>query len=138
VLVAGGTGALGAAVLGELLESGYPVTATWVVPEERERVEEDFGGHDRLTLVEADVMREQAVLEALMSVGHLGAILHLGLLLDEQHLVTRRVQVVGDERPDVPGTRNRNAHQCSGPCSRRLRRASTVCTSETNMSTSPS
>ncbi|HXD58030.1 MAG TPA: SDR family NAD(P)-dependent oxidoreductase [Thermoleophilaceae bacterium] len=77
VLVAGGTGALGAAVLGELLESGYPVTATWVVPEERERVEEDFGGHDRLTLVEADVMREQAVLEALMSVGHLGAIVNL-------------------------------------------------------------
>jgi uncharacterized protein YbjT (DUF2867 family) len=31
VLVAGGTGALGGAVLRELLDAGHPVTATWVV-----------------------------------------------------------------------------------------------------------
>jgi NAD(P)-dependent dehydrogenase (short-subunit alcohol dehydrogenase family) len=77
VLVTGGTGALGAAVLAELLQSGYPVTATWVVPKERERVERDFGDNDRLTLVEADVMHEQNVLEAVMSVDNLGAIVNL-------------------------------------------------------------
>jgi NAD(P)-dependent dehydrogenase (short-subunit alcohol dehydrogenase family) len=77
VLVTGGTGALGAAVLGELLETGYPVTATWVVPKERERVEQDFADNDRLTLVEADVMHEGSVLEAVMSVDSLGAIVNL-------------------------------------------------------------
>jgi NAD(P)-dependent dehydrogenase (short-subunit alcohol dehydrogenase family) len=77
VLVAGGTGALGVAVLGELLESGYPVTATWVVPKERERVESDFPGKDRLTLVEADLMDEQAVLAAVEGVDNLGAIVNL-------------------------------------------------------------
>ena len=56
VLVAGGTGALGAAVLRELLDSGYGVTATWLVDRERERVEADFGGEERLSLVEADLM----------------------------------------------------------------------------------
>ena len=30
VLVAGGTGALGGAVLRELLEAGHPVVATWL------------------------------------------------------------------------------------------------------------
>ena len=34
VLVAGGTGALGAGVLRALLDAGYPVTATWVVEKE--------------------------------------------------------------------------------------------------------
>ncbi len=47
VLVAGGTGALGAAVLEELLDAGHPVTTTWVVEEERERVEKDFEGRSR-------------------------------------------------------------------------------------------
>ena len=45
VLVTGGTGALGAAVLEELLQSGYPVTATWLVEAERERAERDLGHH---------------------------------------------------------------------------------------------
>ena len=43
VLVAGGTGALGGAVLRELLDAGHPVTATWVVERERERVVEELG-----------------------------------------------------------------------------------------------
>jgi NAD(P)-dependent dehydrogenase (short-subunit alcohol dehydrogenase family) len=77
VLVAGGTGALGAGVLAELLDSGYPVTATWVVPKERERVERDFPDRDRLTLVEADVMDEQAVLETVEGMDQLGAIVNL-------------------------------------------------------------
>ena len=38
VLVAGGTGALGSAVVDELLDAGYAVTSTWIVERERERV----------------------------------------------------------------------------------------------------
>jgi NAD(P)-dependent dehydrogenase (short-subunit alcohol dehydrogenase family) len=77
VLVTGGTGALGVAVLGELLQSGYPVTTTWVVPEERDRVQSDFPASDGLTLVQADVMDEQAVLEAVEGVDGLGAVVNL-------------------------------------------------------------
>ena len=77
VLVAGGTGALGAAVLGELLASGYPVTATWVVEAERERVERDFEGRTGLTLVHADLMDPEAVAEAVGGVERLGAVVNL-------------------------------------------------------------
>ena len=77
VLVAGGTGALGAAVLHTLLESGYPVTATWVVEAERERVESDFEGRAGLTLVQADLMDPEAVDEAVGGVERLGAMVNL-------------------------------------------------------------
>src|SRR2546423_15090048 len=59
VLVAGGTGALGSAVLRELLEAGFGVTATWVVEAERERAERELGQPDRLAFVEADLMTEE-------------------------------------------------------------------------------
>ena len=77
VLVAGGTGALGAAVLAELLESGYPVTTTWVVEGERDRIAADFEGSSGLTLVNADLMDEEAVEEAVGGVDELGAIVNL-------------------------------------------------------------
>ena len=77
VLVAGGTGALGAAVLAELLESGYPVTTTWVVDQERDRIAADFEGSSGLTLVNADLMDEEAVEEAVGGVEELGAIVNL-------------------------------------------------------------
>ena len=51
VLVAGGTGALGAAVVNELAAAGHPVTATWIVERERERLE----GLSGVELVEADL-----------------------------------------------------------------------------------
>ena len=38
VLVAGGTGVLGVAVVKELVGAGYPVGATWLVEQERERL----------------------------------------------------------------------------------------------------
>ena len=77
VLVAGGTGALGAAVLHTLLESGHPVTATWVVEAERERVESDFEGRSGLALVQADLMDPEAVDEAVGGVERLGAVVNL-------------------------------------------------------------
>jgi NAD(P)-dependent dehydrogenase (short-subunit alcohol dehydrogenase family) len=77
VLVAGGTGALGAAVLSELLESGHEVTTTWVVEEERERIERDFEGRSGLALVEADLMDPDAVAEAVGGVARLGAVVNL-------------------------------------------------------------
>jgi NAD(P)-dependent dehydrogenase (short-subunit alcohol dehydrogenase family) len=60
VLVTGGTGAVGGAVVDALLESGWHVVVTWLVPEERDRVEDRPG----LELVEADLLHEEAVEEA--------------------------------------------------------------------------
>jgi NAD(P)-dependent dehydrogenase (short-subunit alcohol dehydrogenase family) len=77
VLVAGGTGALGTAVITELLNSGYEVTATWVVPEERERVEKDFPEGSGLTLVQADVTDELGVFELVEDLDRLGAVVNL-------------------------------------------------------------
>jgi NAD(P)-dependent dehydrogenase (short-subunit alcohol dehydrogenase family) len=57
VLVAGGTGALGTAVVRELLDSGYECTVTWIVDGERERAEAEFG--DRAAFVRADLVDPQ-------------------------------------------------------------------------------
>ena len=73
VLVAGGTGALGGAVLRELLDAGYPVTATWVVERERERIGEEEG----LSLVRADLFDPDEVGEAVSGVENLGAVVNL-------------------------------------------------------------
>ena len=77
VLVAGGTGALGAAVLRELLDHAYPVTATWLVDRERERVEKDFADADGLSLVKADLMEPEGAQQAVASVEDLGAVVNL-------------------------------------------------------------
>jgi NAD(P)-dependent dehydrogenase (short-subunit alcohol dehydrogenase family) len=77
VLVAGGTGALGAGVLRALLEGGHPVTATWLVDRERERVETDFEGADGLTLVKADLMDRAGADAAVAATPDLGAVVNL-------------------------------------------------------------
>jgi NAD(P)-dependent dehydrogenase (short-subunit alcohol dehydrogenase family) len=77
VLVAGGTGALGGAVLAELLDRGHPVTATWVVERERDRVESALGQRDGLSLMQADLMDPAAVRAAVDSVEGLGAVVNL-------------------------------------------------------------
>jgi len=57
VLVTGGTGALGGAVVDAFLDAGWRVVCTWVVPTERERLNE----RDRLELIEADLFHEEQV-----------------------------------------------------------------------------
>jgi NAD(P)-dependent dehydrogenase (short-subunit alcohol dehydrogenase family) len=77
VLVAGGTGALGAGVLRALLEAGYPVTTSWVVDRERERVEDELRGADGLSLVEADLMEAEGAEAAVAATRDLGAVVNL-------------------------------------------------------------
>jgi NAD(P)-dependent dehydrogenase (short-subunit alcohol dehydrogenase family) len=72
VLVAGGTGHLGIAVVRELLAAGYDVTATWIVAGERERL----AGED-VTLVECDLFDPAATQAAVASVTDLEAVVNL-------------------------------------------------------------
>ena len=59
VLVTGGTGALGGAVVEAMLAAEWRVVATWVVPEERDRIP----ARDGLDLVQADLLDEDVVEE---------------------------------------------------------------------------
>jgi NAD(P)-dependent dehydrogenase (short-subunit alcohol dehydrogenase family) len=72
VLVAGGTGYLGTAVVGELLASGYSVAATWIVPKERERLESQ-----PVEFVEADLFDPGATEAAVAAVDDLEAVVNL-------------------------------------------------------------
>jgi NAD(P)-dependent dehydrogenase (short-subunit alcohol dehydrogenase family) len=72
VLVAGGTGALGAAVVRELVGAGYEVAATWIVPAERERLEAL-----PVALVEADLFDAGAAGSVVTAVDDLEAVVDL-------------------------------------------------------------
>jgi NAD(P)-dependent dehydrogenase (short-subunit alcohol dehydrogenase family) len=72
VLVAGGTGALGAAVVRELVAAEYKVVATWIVPKERERLEAL-----PVELVEADLFDPGAAASAVAAVDDLEAVVDL-------------------------------------------------------------
>jgi NAD(P)-dependent dehydrogenase (short-subunit alcohol dehydrogenase family) len=86
VLVAGGTGYLGNAVVRELIGSGYKVAATWVVEHERERLESE-----PVELIEADLFLPDQVAAATAAVGELEAVVNLvggfsdGPLVHETH-----------------------------------------------------
>jgi NAD(P)-dependent dehydrogenase (short-subunit alcohol dehydrogenase family) len=75
VLVAGGTGALGAAVLRRLVESGYAVAATWVAEQEAERVEAELG--DAVRLMQADLLDPAGAEAAVAAVDGLEAVVNL-------------------------------------------------------------
>jgi NAD(P)-dependent dehydrogenase (short-subunit alcohol dehydrogenase family) len=78
VLVAGGTGGLGIAVVKELLDAGYSVTAPWVVEREKERVEASLSpGDSPLTLVQADLMDPNAAMRVAEGVENLSAVVNL-------------------------------------------------------------
>lgn len=72
VLVAGGTGYLGNAVVRELIGSGYDVAATWVIERERERLESE-----PVELVEADLFDADQVDAAIAGVSELEAVVNL-------------------------------------------------------------
>src|SRR2546421_651097 len=75
VLVAGGTGALGGAVLRELVDSGYEVSATWVVEQEAQRVEAELG--DSVRLMHADLLDPGGAAGAVEVVADLEAVVNL-------------------------------------------------------------
>ncbi len=77
MLVAGGTGALGAAVVAALLEAGRPVTATYIVEAERERVERELAGAGELTFLAADLTDASVVARTVAAVDDLGAVVNL-------------------------------------------------------------
>jgi NAD(P)-dependent dehydrogenase (short-subunit alcohol dehydrogenase family) len=68
-LVTGGTGALGRAVVTELLDRGAAVTATWVVAGEREEAERELGDREGLRLVEADLLSGEGAAAAVEAAG---------------------------------------------------------------------
>jgi NAD(P)-dependent dehydrogenase (short-subunit alcohol dehydrogenase family) len=72
VLVAGGTGFLGTAVVRELLDAGRSVTATWVVERERERLADM-----PVELLQADLFDPDAVDAAVGGAGELEAVVNL-------------------------------------------------------------
>lgn len=73
VLVAGGTGALGTAVVKELVACGYPVGATWVVESERERLE----GMEGVELIKADLFDPGEASAAVAAISDVGAVVNL-------------------------------------------------------------
>jgi NAD(P)-dependent dehydrogenase (short-subunit alcohol dehydrogenase family) len=72
VLVAGGTGVLGTAVVHELVGAGHAVVATWIVPEERERL-----ASLPVELVEADLFDADAAETAVATVEDLEGVVDL-------------------------------------------------------------
>ena len=75
VLVAGGTGALGGAVLREFVDAGHDVAATWMVQRESDRIESELG--DSVQLVEADLLDAEGAENAVGAVEDLEAVVNL-------------------------------------------------------------
>ena len=77
VLVAGGTGGLGPAVVAALLDAGHPVTATWRSEREREQTERELADRLPLAFVRADLTAAEDAERAVASVADLAAVVNL-------------------------------------------------------------
>lgn len=77
VLVAGGTGALGSAVLTALMDADFAVVATWVDEPERERTAAQFFDRPQLSLAQADLMDAAAVATVVEQAQDLMAVVNL-------------------------------------------------------------
>lgn len=77
VLVAGGTGALGTAVLRALIEAGRPVVATWIADDEHDRTAHEFSDSAALRLVRADVTDPASVDNLVAGLPDLGGVVNL-------------------------------------------------------------
>lgn len=75
VLIAGGTGALGTAVVRELLDGGYDCSVTWIVDLEVERGRAEFG--ERANFIRADLIDPAGAEEAVAAVPDLEAVVDL-------------------------------------------------------------
>src|SRR3954454_1406046 len=76
VLIAGGTGALGSAVVRELLDAGYDCTVTWIVDRELERARSELG--ESVSFVRADLIDpEGGADDAVAAVDDLEAVVDL-------------------------------------------------------------
>lgn len=73
VLVAGGTGALGGAVVKELVEAGHQVGVTWVVESELERLQ----GVEGVELIKADLFDADQAAHAVAAISDIGAVVNL-------------------------------------------------------------
>lgn len=69
VLVTGGTGALGGAVLAELLAAGARVTSTYIVDGQRDETIAELGDRGGLELVRADLSSDDGAAQAVAAVG---------------------------------------------------------------------
>jgi NAD(P)-dependent dehydrogenase (short-subunit alcohol dehydrogenase family) len=75
VLVAGGTGALGSAVVRELLDAGHHCTVTWIVDVELERGRVEFG--DSANFIRADLLDPDDADQAVAAVPDLDGVVDL-------------------------------------------------------------
>ena|SRR5437773_9342673 len=73
VIVTGGTGGLGAAVTTGFLDDGWHVVVPWIAEHELSRVQE----HERLELVEADLMDPHGAAAAVAAAGAPAALVNL-------------------------------------------------------------
>src|SRR4029450_2244868 len=75
VLIAGGTGALGTAVVRELLDAGHECSVTWIVDVEGGRGREAFG--DRANFIRADLLDPAEADAAVAAISDLEAVVDL-------------------------------------------------------------
>jgi NAD(P)-dependent dehydrogenase (short-subunit alcohol dehydrogenase family) len=75
VLIAGGTGALGTAVVRELLDAGHECNVTWIADVEVERGRAEFG--DRANYIRADLLDPAEADAAVAAVSDLEAVVDL-------------------------------------------------------------